>query len=127
MSRFLDGVPDAARREDAKAVGAMMQQITGEAPYMYGSSIVGFGSYHYRYASGREGDAPLAAFSPRTKELVVYLDCEGAHSRELLGRLGPHKIGKSCLYIRRLTDVDEKVLRDLIVEAIDTTRTRYSG
>ena len=127
MSCFLDGVPDAARREDAKAVGAMMQQITGEAPYMYGSSIVGFGSYHYRYDSGREGDAPLAAFSPRAKELVVYVDCKAPHSQELLGKLGPHKIGKSCLYIRRLTDVEENVLRELIAASIDTIRMRYSG
>ena len=102
-----------------------MQNLTGEQPYMYGSSIVGFGSYHYRYDSGREGDAPLAAFSPRAKELVVYLDCDGAHSQELLRRLGPHKIGKSCLYIKPLSDVDEDVLRDLIVEAIETTRSRY--
>jgi Domain of unknown function (DU1801) len=125
VSRFLDAVPDEVRRADAKAVGAMMHQVTGEAPYMYGSSIVGFGSYHYRYDSGREGDAPLAAFSPRARELVVYLDCDGAHSKELLGNLGPHKIGKSCLYIKRLSDVDENVLRKLIVEAIDTTRARY--
>ena len=125
VSRFLDAVPDEARRSDAKAVGALMQRITGEQPYMYGSSIVGFGTYHYRYDSGREGDAPLAAFSPRSKELVVYLDCDGAHSKELLGKLGPHKIGKSCLYIKRLSDVDEGVLEKLIVEAIDTTRARY--
>lgn len=125
VSSFLDRVSDEARRSDAKAVSALMQRITDEQPYMYGSSIVGFGTYHYRYDSGREGDAPLAAFSPRAKELVVYLDCDGAHSKELLGKLGPHKIGKSCLYIKRLSDVDEGVLEKLIVEAIDTTRARY--
>ena len=125
VSSFLDKVPEEARRADAKALGTMMRRITGEQPYMYGSSIVAFGSYHYRYDSGREGDAPLAAFSPRAKELVVYLDCDGAHSKELLGKLGPHKIGKSCLYIKRLSDVDEGVLEKLIVEAIDTTRPRY--
>jgi hypothetical protein len=125
VDTFLDAVPHGQRLADARRVRDLMQQLTGEQPYMYGSSIVGFGSYHYRYDSGREGDAPLAAFSLRAKELVVYLDCEGAHSQELLRQLGPHRIGKSCLYIKRLSDVDEDVLRDLIVGAIETTRSRY--
>lgn len=125
VDAFLDAVPDEQRRAEAEAVRALMQDVTGEQPYMYGSSIVGFGTYHYCYASGREGDAPLAAFSPRAKELVVYLDCEERRSDALLAKLGPHKIGKSCLYIKRLADVDQDVLRALIVEAIDTTRTRY--
>ena len=125
VNAFLDAVPDEQRRADARALGAMIQDVTGEQPYMYGSSIVGFGNYHYRYDSGREGDAPLAAFSPRAKELVVYLDCDGSRSEALLARLGTHKIGKSCLYIKRLADVDEGVLRELVVEAIGTTRARY--
>ena len=125
VNAFLDAVPDEQRRADAKAVGALMHEVTGETPYMYGSSIVGFGNYHYRYDSGREGDAPLAAFSPRAKELVVYLDCDGSRSEALLAKLGPHKIGKSCLYIKRLADVDQGVLRELVVEAIGTTKARY--
>jgi hypothetical protein len=125
VNAFLDALPDEQRRADAKAVGALMEEVIGEQPYMYGSSIVGFGNYHYRYDSGREGDAPLAAFSPRAKELVVYLDCDGSHSDALLAGLGPHKIGTSCLYIKRLSDVDQNVLRDLVLEAIGTTRARY--
>ena len=127
MNAFLDAVPDEQRRADAKAIGAMMHEVTGETPYMYGASIVGFGNYHYRYDSGREGDAPLAAFAPRAKELVVYLDCDGGHREALLAKLGPHTIGKSCLYIKRLSDVDESVLRELVEEAIRATRARYLG
>lgn len=124
---FIAAVPDKQRRADSQSIHDLMQRITGEQPYMYGSSIVGFGSYHYRYDSGREGDAPLAAFSPRAKELVVYLDCDGQRSEQLLAKLGPHKIGKSCLYIKRLSDVDEDVLSDLIAQGIETTRARYPG
>jgi Domain of unknown function (DU1801) len=112
---FLAAVPDEQRRADAHRLCALMQQITGEEPAMWGPSIVGFGTYHYRYASGREGDAPLAGFSPRKPHLVVYLvggyeDRYGA----ALARLGPHKTGKSCLYLKRLGDVDEAALRELI-------------
>ena len=112
---FLARVPDGRRREDARRLAAIMQEITGESAAMWGTSIVGFGVYHYRYASGHEGDAPLASFSPRSQHLAIYLVGEfGDRHRSALARLGPHKTGKGCLYIRRLADVDPDALRELI-------------
>jgi len=112
---FLASVLDEQRLADARQLCTLMQEITGEPPEMWGASIVGFGRYHYRYDSGREGDAPLAGFSPRRPHLVVYL-VGGYEDRyaSALGRLGPHKTGKSCLYLKRLADVDLGVLRELI-------------
>jgi hypothetical protein len=97
----------------------MMRDITGEPPAIWGASIVGFGAYHYQYASGREGDSPLAGFSPRRQHLVIYLigGFESRH-RAVLARLGPHKTGKGCLYIRRLDAVDRDALRDLIDRSV---------
>ena len=120
---FLAGVPDGQRREDARRLCAMMAQITGEPPAMWGTSIVGFGTYHYRYASGRGGDSPLAGFSPRSQHLVIYL-IGGFESRHqsVLARLGPHKTGKGCLYLRRLDDVDQDALRELIDRSVRVHR-----
>jgi hypothetical protein len=115
VNAFLEAVPDENRRADAHALVELIRSVTGEPPVMWGPSIVGFGSYHYRYESGRTGDAPLAAFSPRKANLVVYL-VGGFEDRypKLLEQLGPHKTGKSCLYVKRLGDVDFDVLRQLI-------------
>ena len=124
VSRFIEAVPDPKRREDAKALSAMMQRITGEPPRMYGPSIVGFGRYRYRYESGREGEAALVAFSPRAKELVVYL-ADPPDRDELLARLGKHRIGKCCLYIKRLEDVNADVLEQLVTSSARTTREQY--
>jgi len=112
---FLEAVPDEDRRADAHALLELMRSITGEPPVMWGPSIVGFGSYHYRYESGRTGDAPLAGFSPRKVNLVVY-PVGGFADRypALLKQLGPHKAGKACLYLKRLGDVDLDVLGQLI-------------
>ena len=116
---FLAGVPDERRREDARRLCAMMREITGEPPAMWGTSIVGFGAYHYRYASGHEGDAPLAGFSPRSQHLVIYLASEfGDRYQAVLARLGPHKTGKGCLYLKRLGDVDQDALRELIDRSV---------
>ena len=116
---FLARVPDGQRCEDARRLCAMMGEITGEPPAMWGSSIIGFGTYHYRYASGRSGDSPLAGFSPRRQHLVIYL-VGGFESRHqpVLARLGPHKTGKGCLYLKRLDDVDQDVLRELINRSV---------
>ena len=120
---FLAGVPDGQRREDARRLCAMMAQITGEPPAMWGTSIVGFGTYHYRYASGHEGDAPLAGFSPRRQHLVIYLASEfGDRYQAVLARLGPHQAGKGCLYVKRLGDVDEAALRELIGRSVRVHR-----
>src|SRR5215467_12243176 len=119
VARFLAGLPDEQRREDARRLCAMMQEITGKPPAMWGTSIIGFGTYHYRYPSGGEGDSPLASFAPRSQHLVVYLVGEftGRH-RSVLARLGPHKTGKGCLYLNRLDDVDHDALRELIDRSV---------
>jgi hypothetical protein len=116
---FLEQIADERQRDDSRAVARIMGEITGAEPRMWGESIVGFGSYHYRYASGREGDWPLAGFSPRKQSLTLYLSYGLEQQGELLQRLGKHKIGKSCLYIKRLSDVDEAVLRELIRQSVD--------
>lgn len=117
VGAFLDAVPNPVRRDDGKRVCAMMALVTGETPYMYGPSIVGFGSYRYRYESGREGDAPLVAFSPRGTGLVFYVGGGFPAYEPLLARLGKHKVGKSCLYVNKLTDVDEQALEELVAES----------
>lgn len=125
---FIDEVENDVRRADAYRLVEIMRDETGEEPYMYGPSIVGFGTYHYVYESGREGDAPLAAFSPRKANTVVYLigGYEDLYP-DLLARLGPYKTGKSCLYIKKLDDVDEDVLRQLIRDSTERSRADNIG
>lgn len=120
---FLARVPDERRREDARRLCAMMQDITGEPPVMWGASIIGFGTYHYRYASGHEGDSPLASFAPRRQHLAIYLvgGFETRH-RSVLAALGRHTTGKGCLYVRRLDDVDQQALGDLIDRSVRVRR-----
>ena len=105
----------------------MMQSLTGEPAQLWGPSIVGFGSYHYRYASSREGDWFLTGFAPRKRDLVVYLMSGFAGADALLARLGPHRTGKSCLYIRRLEQIDFAVLEALVAGSIATLRRRHGG
>ena len=114
VGKFIDSIADAGKRRDSRALLAMMQEITGAKPRMWGASIVGFGTYHYRYASGREGDWFVTGFSPRKQALTVYLMCDVSTQQPLLDKLGKYKIGKSCLYIKKLADIDEAVLRQLI-------------
>jgi len=119
VEEFLARVPGDQRRQDARRLCAMMREITGEPPAMWGPSIIGFGAYHYRYASGHEGDSALASFSPRRQNLAVYLVSEFAdRHRAALARLGPHKTGKGCLYISRLAAVDLDALRELIDRSV---------
>lgn len=115
VDNFLAAVPDDRRRADAERLCALLGEVTGEAPVMWGPSIVGFGTYRYTYAGGRTGDWPLVGFSPRKQQLVVYL-VGGYEERypSVLARLGPHKTGKGCLYLKRLDDVDESALRELV-------------
>ncbi|WP_425987383.1 DUF1801 domain-containing protein [Brevundimonas sp. TWP2-3-2] len=122
---FIAGVENPKRREDAKVVAALMAEISGEPATMWGPSIIGFGRYHYRYASGHEGDAPVVGFSPRKANLVLYFAGDEPGYSERLARLGKHKAGKACVYVNRLSDLDEAVLRDLIRLTIETTRARY--
>jgi len=119
VEQFLKGIADAQRRQDSRAIVEIMRDVTGEPPRMWGDSIVGFGSYHYHYASGREGDWPLAGFSPRKQNLTLYLSYGFEQHGELLERLGKHKVGKACLYLKRLDDVDQAALRELIRRSVD--------
>ena len=113
------------QRNDAQTLVALMRRVTRQEPRMWGPSIVGFGSYHYKYASGHEGDSALAAFAVRGSELVVYI-AEGFEGRDvLLAKLGKHKIGKICVYIRRLDNVDLKVLETLVARSVAETKGRY--
>ena len=118
VTEFLSGVENQTRREDGFALLGMMEEITGEQAVLWGN-IVGFGRYHYKYESGREGDMPLVAFSPRKQSMTVYILPGFAEYDEMLGQLGKHKIGKACLYINKLSDVNEAVLRDLIKHSYD--------
>ncbi|MDQ7993889.1 MAG: DUF1801 domain-containing protein [Propionicimonas sp.] len=109
---YLDGLPKAGQREDGRALLALMSQVSGEPAVMWGPTMVGFGNYHYRYASGREGDAFRMGFSPRSTALVLYGDA--GRLSDVLARLGPHTTGKSCIYLKRLSDADPAVLRELV-------------
>ena len=124
---FIDQVSDPGRREDARTLCALMMEMTGEPPVLWGPSIIGFGSYHYRYDSGREGDAPAAGFSPRARELVVYLAAHSDKTGALLDRLGKHRLGKSCLYLKRLFDIDLGVLREVVSDSFQAVKARYPG
>jgi hypothetical protein len=117
VAAFLDAVPDSQRRDDARAACALMTEVTGAPPRMWGSSIVGFGTYHYRYSSRREGDWPPVGLSPRKQSLTIYLSAGLDRYADRLTRLGPHSTGKSCLYVKRLADVDQAVLRELVHDA----------
>jgi hypothetical protein len=124
VAAFLNAVADPARRADAKALVKLMQNAAGERPQMWGPSIIGFGSYHYKYDSGREGDMPIVAFSPRKAATVLY---GVAGAKALLPKLGKHTTGKGCLYIAKLADVDQQVLQEMVVQAVTATRTRGSN
>ena len=114
VTEFLNQIPDKERRDDCFAIAKMMEEITGDKPKMWGPSIVGFGTYHYKYDSGREGDWPVAAFSPRKKDLTLYIMMGFEKYPELMQQLGKHSTGKSCLYIKRLSDIHIPTLKKLI-------------
>lgn len=124
VDEFVAAVPDEQRRADAQALCALMQEVTGEPPVLWGPAIIGFGQYHYRYDSGHEGDSALVGFSPRKPHLVLYLsgDFETKHAATM-ARLGPHKTGKGCLYLKRLADVDQEALRELIDDSVRVHRS----
>ena len=123
---FLSTVEDESKRSDSFRILNLMKDITGEPPVMWGPSIVGFGSYHYKYASGREADWMLTGFSPRKQNLTIYIMPGFDNHDALLKKLGKFKTGKSCLYINKLEDVDMEILRTLIKESVHCMRARYS-
>jgi hypothetical protein len=122
---FLNGVEDEQKRRDAKTVARIMKRVTGKPPKMWGPSIVGYDSYHYVYASGREGDFMVAGFSPRKQALTLYIMSGFSGHQALMKKLGKHSTGKSCLYIKRLDDVDLDVLEELIGRSVAHVKKQY--
>ena len=125
VTAFLNSVDDRQKRADCRKVAAMMRRATGKRAKMWGTSMVGFGTYHYKYDSGREGDFMLTGFSPRKQALSVYIMAGFSRYDALMKKLGKYKTGKSCLYIKRLADVDERVLERLIGESVKYMRANY--
>ena len=126
VAAFLNAVDDPRKRADAKKIAAIMRRATGNNAKMWGSSLVGYGKYHYKYDSGREGDFMLTGFSPRKQNLAIYIMPGFKDFDALMKKLGKYKTGKSCLYIRKLEDVDEKVLEQLITRSVKVMRKRYN-
>jgi hypothetical protein len=118
VKEFLNQIPDKQRREDCFAIAKMMEEVTGAKPKMWGPSIVGFGSYHFKYDSGREGDWLMTGFSPRKNDLTLYIMMGFEKHRELMEQLGKHKTAKSCLYIKRLSDIHQPTLKKLIKASV---------
>ncbi len=125
VADYLARIENPELRADCQAVSRMLAKLTGNKAKMWGPSIVGFGKYHYKYDSGHEGDMCIAGFAARKPSLVVYLATEFEGRDELLAKLGKHKIGKSCLYIRRLSDIDTKVLEKLVTLSVDMVKRKY--
>ncbi len=125
VEAFIDAVDHPGRREDARVALKLLSEVTGEPPVMWGPSIIGFGKYHYRYASGHEGDAPLVGFSPRKANTVFYMAAYDDARGDFLNRLGKHKSGQSCVYVNRLSDIDQDVLAEMARWSIETLKTRY--
>ena len=123
VTKFIGAITDPSRRADAKALVALMEKTAKEKPKMWGPSIIGFGSYHYTYESGREGDMPLIGFSPRKAATVLY-GLGAKDSQALVSKLGKHTAGKGCLYIKKLADVDQQVLEALISKAVAAKREK---
>ena len=121
VTAFLEAVSPPQKREDCRTIATLMQEITGEKPVLWGKSIIGFGDYRYKYASGREGNWFLAGFSPRKNTITLYLFCDLDHPGLSLDKLGTYKRGKGCLYIKKLSDVNLNVLKRLIKKAIVLT------
>lgn len=125
VATFVAAIPDAGRRADAEALVALMSRLSGEPARLWGPSIIGFGAYHYRYDSGRTGSMSRIGFSPRKAETVVYLIDGFAGQADLLARLGKHRIGKSCLYIKRLADIDMGILQAMVTASLANMAERY--
>ncbi|NHJ20930.1 MAG: DUF1801 domain-containing protein [Candidatus Lokiarchaeota archaeon] len=125
VDEFLKKVENATKREDSFKILKLMEKVTNEKPVMWGDSIVGFGSYHYKYASGREGDWPLVGFSPRKQNLTLYIMSGFEGYDEILSKLGKFKIGKSCLYINKLKDIDIDNLKELVSESVKYMKRQY--
>ena len=122
---FLNTIPDQGKRADSFRIVELMKLQTGFQPKMWGPAIIGFGSYHYTYESGREGDAPLAGFSPRKDAITIYCESEFDGKQEMLSKLGKHKASKVCIYVKKLDDIDQDVLKKIITASLKHTQNRY--
>lgn len=124
VDSFLSAIADEAVRKDSTEIVEMMRQASGQEPVMWGSAIIGFGRYHYKYESGHEGDSCIIGFSPRKQNLTMYVGASLPEIQPLLAKLGKHTTGKGCLYIKRLKDVNRNVLNDLIVTSYNTLKNK---
>lgn len=122
---FIDNIEDEKRKKDSLQVLELMKNLTGKEPKMWGGSIIGFGDYHYKYESGREGDFFRTGFSPRKQALTLYIISGFSRYEELLKKLGKHKIGKSCLYIKSLEDIDLEILKEMIMLSLKWMDEKY--
>ena len=127
VTDFLDGVKNDTKREDSFTILELMKEITGEEPIMWGDSIIGYGTYHYKYASGRAADWFLTGFSPRVQNLTLYIMSGFDEYDDLLGKLGKHSTGKSCLYVKRLENIDLDVLRELVEKSVAHMKATHAA
>ena len=127
VQEYLNNIPDANRRKDCSEIIELIQKLTGLEPKMWGTAIVGFGSYHYKYESGHEGEAPLAGFASRANAIALYFSLTAEQREELLKKFGKHKTGKGCIYIQNLQDVDLKVLSKMITNSVENNKNKYSS
>jgi hypothetical protein len=126
VEKFLNNVTDPSKREDCFEIMKLMQEVTQEEPKMWGDSIVGFGDYYYKYKSGREGNWFQIGFSPRKRNITLYIMSGFTKYEEILGKLGKHRTGKSCLYINKLSDVNKEILTQLATESVQFVKEYYS-
>ncbi|WP_371805180.1 DUF1801 domain-containing protein [Candidatus Lokiarchaeum ossiferum] len=125
VQAFLDTIQNPQKKQDSLAIMQILQEKSGNEPIMWGNSIIGYGKYHYKYKTGREGDWMRIAFSPRKQNLTLYIMDGFETHKELLNKLGKFKIGKSCLYIKKLADIDNKILSQLVEQSLHNMNTRY--
>jgi hypothetical protein len=125
VNAYIDAIDNEVRRDDCRALVKLMKQVTKSEPKMWGTSIVGFGKYHYKYASGHEGDSCLTGFASRKKDLTMYITAGFDEHAELLSRLGKFKSGKGCLYVKRLDDIDKSVLKQLLTASVKRMKALY--
>jgi hypothetical protein len=122
---FIASIPNDQKRKDCITLQGLMKEITKEDPVMWGTSIVGFGQYHYKYDSGREGDMLMTGFSPRSQNISIYIIAGFKRYETLMKKLGKHKTGKSCLYVKKLSDIDMEVLKELIEASYEHIKNKY--
>lgn len=127
VNEFIQALNDSGQRLDAETLIGLMTEITGEPPVMWGNGLIGFGKYHYKYASGREGDWFLAGFSPRKQNISIYIVAGFESFEKTLKDLGKHSIGKGCLYVKTLGDIQLTLLESMLTESIEIVKQRYSG